>query len=122
MEKWTIAEKIAGRCKLHLNQSGKAFWCMFDYVVEPAPEHNGILIEPAANANAETVKWMPDLKAGMDEGWLRLQEHSRRLLTGFRVEVTEIHTHPVMTDARACRYYGSYFICWLGEDRAVRAP
>jgi hypothetical protein len=58
----------------------------------------------------------------MEAGWLILQEHYARLLSGVRVEVAKIHTHPVDTTAQGCERYGSMFIVQLGRHRAVREP
>ncbi len=94
---------------------------MFDYAVTSVPGRDGIEIVAGADADAETVRWFPDLKRGMEAGWLMLQEHHARVLTGVRIEVTKIHTHPVDTTARGCEVYGSRFIEQLGLDHAVRA-
>ena len=122
MERWTIAEPQADRFRLHINFGGRSFWCMFDYAVAPEPGREGIEVVAGADADAETVRWFPDLKRGMETGWLILQEHDGRLLSGVRVEVTKIHTHPVDTTAQGCEWYGRIFIVQLGPDRAVRQP
>lgn len=95
---------------------------MFDYAIAPVPGQEGFKVVAGADADEETVRWFPDLKRGMEAGWLILQERYARFLNGVRVEVTKIHTHPVDTTAQGCERYGSMFIEQLGRDRAVREP
>lgn len=91
---------------------------MFDYAAIPAPEVEGIHITTSSNADSVTVRWFPDLLRGMEAGWMMLQEHYARLLTGVRVEIRKIYEHQVDTTSIGCEYYGKMFIDYLGRDLA----
>src|SRR5687768_889530 len=118
VDRWTIAEPHAGRFRLHINFGGRGFWCMFDYAAAPVPGLEGIHVAIGAAPDADTVRWFPDLKRGMESGWAALQEHYERLLTGVRIVVTRIHAHPTDTTAQGCERYGRSFIVELGRHRA----
>ena len=68
MESYTISEPIADRFRLHINFGGGGYWCMFDFAVHPAPNVDGVGVEIAGAADAETVEWFPHLKRGMEAG------------------------------------------------------
>ena len=119
MERWTIPEPQAGRYRLHINFGGPGFWCMFDYAARPDPAVEGIAVAVGGSADPDTADWFPHLKRGMDEGWRTLRDDFGRVLTGVRVVVTKVHTHPVATTARGCEYYGSEFVLEFGRYRAV---
>ena len=93
---------------------------MFDYVVTPVPAVDGVEIVVGSAADADTAKWFPDLKRGMEAGWVSLQKHDGHILSGVRVEVTKIHAHPMDTTACGCERYGRIFIIELGRHRAIR--
>jgi len=120
MEQWTISEPHTDRFRLSIDFGGRPYWCMFDYIVAPVPACEGIEIVIRADPNADTEQWFPDLKRGMEMGWASLREESGQLLTGVRITVTKIHTHPVDTTARGCERYGWAFIVELVRSRAVQ--
>jgi hypothetical protein len=93
---------------------------MFDYAIHPSPTQEGIdiILEPAADSG--TVNWFPHLRRGMERGWMELQTHHKRFLTGIQVTVEKIHTHPIDTTPAGCEYYGFTFIGDVAEQRAVR--
>ena len=122
MERWTITERLADRFRLSINFGGRAFWCMFDYIASADPEVDGIEVLTSATVDSDTAEWFPHIKRGMEEGREQLKKHYGRLLTGVRIEVTKIHTHPIDTTVHGCERYGSEFIVQLGRNHAVRLP
>jgi hypothetical protein len=121
VERWKIPDVLAGRYRRHINFGGRGYWCMFDYTARPASGLDTLMVEVAEGADADTARWFPHLKRGMESGWRVLQDHYGRLLVGVRVEVTKVYAHLVDTTPLGCERYGSEFIEGLGRFRAVPA-
>ena len=109
VERWTINESFDGHYRPYVKHGGRSFWCAFDYAVLVAPQIAKLVIELVSGASPESVKWFPDLHRGMLRGCEALQKQGRELI-GIRIEVRDIHVHPIDTTAHACEYYGQSFI------------
>lgn len=90
---------------------------MFDYVVTPDPGVEEMTVAIVVNADAETVIWFPHIERGMQDGCKVLLDQYGRSLSGVRIEVKKVHSHPVDTNAEVCKRYGSQFVVNLGLEQ-----
>jgi hypothetical protein len=109
VERWTIKESLGGRYQPHIQFGGRAFWCMFDYVVGPEPESDKVEIVLADGADLVSVSWFPHLKQGMEQGLSEAEQNGRRL-AGVHITIQKIYEHPIDTTAYGCKRYGQSFV------------
>lgn len=109
MQRYTIAERLEGRYRLHINHGGQPFWCMFDYVISPDSQSGDAEIHLATGADSETIVWFAHLRRGMLAGLERASIYGQQWV-GVRIEVRKVFSHPIDTTAQACEYYGLRFV------------
>ncbi len=108
MEHWTIPEPLVGRFRLHIQFGGQPFWCMFDYVLTPAPLNEPVEVTLAEGADFVSQEWFPHIRRGIVRGLAEAEERVRELV-GVRVEIQKVYDHLVDTTSQGCELYGQRF-------------
>lgn len=118
MGKLTISEPQSGRCKVHINHGGEPSWCSFDYLMTPDAALSELIVDIGLDSDPETQRWFESVKRGIDNGVRNLREYYDHELTGIRLIIPKIYSHPIATSDAACERYAASFIEGFGKSLA----
>jgi hypothetical protein len=92
----TVRRAWAGEYRPHISFGGRARYCPFSFIVQPAPGCPGVEVVPGADADEQVTRWLPALAAGVQQYWVERRD-AGILLRGIRIEIHAVRTHPVDT-------------------------
>jgi hypothetical protein len=105
----TVHRSWSGEYRPIINFGGRVCFCPFAFTVSPAGDCDGVVVAGSVGANESVGRWLPSLAAGMKRYCLERQADGV-LLTGIRVEVHAVKTHPVDTSEHGVEFLAASFM------------
>jgi hypothetical protein len=105
----TVSQSWSGEYRPLINFGGRARYCPFAFTVSPAPDCDWVEVAAGVGANEEVRRWLPSLAAGIQR-YCRERQAAGVILTGVRIEVHAVRTHPVDTYEQGVERLGFSFM------------